>query len=173
MKTAVLCYTLPMHGNQKETPSHEQRQWRDLTLAEYVYQRNGIPLGAPGSLQEMLYRSVGASSFAQFWQQWNPIWGYGLGKYIYSPLTRLLPRVIALILTFIISGGIHDLATMAIRRSGAFLFTPWFFFLGVGVALGHAFGMDLSSRSWLTRATVNLTYLTVCLMITLAIKQIF
>jgi hypothetical protein len=120
----------------------------------------------------MLSRSFGAGSFAGFWQYWNPIWGYGLGKYIYSPLHRILPAVIALILTFIISGAIHDLVTMAISRSITFLFTPWFFLLGVGVVLGRAAGMNLSNRSWLIRATVNLTYLVVGLAMTLIAKDL-
>lgn len=119
----------------------------------------------------MLSRSFGAGSFAGFWQYWNPIWGYGLGKYVYSPLHRFLPAAFALILTFVISGGIHDLVTMAISRSITFFFTPWFFLLGVGVVLGRIAGMDLSNRSWLTRATINMTYLVVGLALTLIAKK--
>ena len=162
-----------MNKIQKGISPHRQQQWRGLTLAQYVQRRNGVPLGAPNSLRNMLHRSFGASSFAGFWQYWNPIWGYGLGKYIYSPLQRVLPAWIALLLTFVVSGGIHDLVTMALRGSAAFLFTPWFFLLGVGVVLGRAVGMDLSSRPWLVRASVNLTYLAACLAVTLIAKQLF
>lgn len=42
---------------------------------------------------------------------------YGLGKFVYVPLRRVLPPVAAFIGTFIVSGGIHDLVTMAVRRS--------------------------------------------------------
>ncbi|MCP4374323.1 MAG: hypothetical protein GY797_40410 [Deltaproteobacteria bacterium] len=90
---------------------------------------------------------------------------------IYSPLQRVLPGAIALIMTFIISGGVHDLVTMALRRSVTFLFTPWFFILGVGVVLGRAVGMDLSNYSWWIRAGINLTYLVVGLAITLIAKR--
>lgn len=55
----------------------------------------------------------------------------------------------AFIMTFIISGGIHDLATVVVSRSFAFLFTPWFFLLTIGAALeifdkDYAAGVDQS-----------------------------
>lgn len=105
-----------MNDNQNKLNPNRRQQWSRVTLAEYVEQRNGVPLGDSNSLQNMLRRSFGASSFAGFWQYWNPIWGYGLGKYVYSPLQRVLPMAIALITTFVISGALHDLVTMALRR---------------------------------------------------------
>jgi len=59
---------------------------RKLTLAQYVRRRNGVPLGASGSLRNMFYRSLGAGSIAGFWRYWNPVFGYYLGRYIYAPL---------------------------------------------------------------------------------------
>ena len=161
-----------MNNNQNEISPRRQQQWQGLTLAQYVERRNGVPLGDSNSLRNMLQRSFGATSFAGFWQYWNPIWGYGLGKYVYSPLQRVLPAVLALIMTFVISGGIHDLVTMALRRSVTFLFTPWFFVLGVGVMVGRVAGMDLSSRSWGIRASINLAYLVIGLAITLMAKRV-
>ena len=38
---------------------------KTLTLAQYVRNRNGVPLGASGSLGNMLKRSLGAGSFAK------------------------------------------------------------------------------------------------------------
>lgn len=81
--------------------------------------------------------------------------------------------MIALIMTFVISGGLHDLVTMTIRQSITFLFTPWFFLLGVGVVLGRVAGMDLSNHPWLVRAGVNLSYIVVGLVVTLIAKQFF
>ncbi|MFN2170194.1 MAG: acyltransferase [Candidatus Promineifilaceae bacterium] len=149
------------------------RPWQRLTLAEYVRRRNGVPLGDSRSLRNMLIRSFGAGSFGQFWQYWNPIFGYGLGKYVYSPLQRFLPPAVALVMTFIISGGIHDLVTMAIRRSTAFFFIPWFFLLGVGVVIGRGLNIDFSERPWLVRSAINLSYMLVCLAITLLARQQF
>ncbi len=78
----------------------------------------------------------------------------------------------ALIVTFVVSGGIHDLVTMAIRRSGALLFTPWFFLLGVGVIAGRGLGLDFSKRPWLVIASINLAYILVCLAVTLVARQL-
>ena len=146
---------------------------RRLTLAQYIRRRNGVPAGSPGSLRNMLRRSLGAGSFAGFWQYWNPVWGYGLARYVYSPLKRVLPLTVALIMTFVVCGALHDLVIMAVRGSATFLFTPWFFLLGVGVVFGRAVGMDLSSRPWLIRAGVNLTYVGACLTVTLIARRVF
>jgi len=76
-------------------------------------------------------------------------------------------------MTFVVCGALHDLVITAVRRSETFLFTPWFFLLGVGVVFGRAVGMDFSSRPWLIRACVNLTYVGVCLAVTLIAKRVF
>jgi D-alanyl-lipoteichoic acid acyltransferase DltB (MBOAT superfamily) len=147
----------------------EIMQQNDLSLSQYIIYRNGLPAGARGSMRNMLYRSFGAPTFAGFWRHWNPIFGYALGRFIYSPLERAMPSALALVATFVFSGAVHDLVTMAVRGSPAFLFTPWFFLLGTGVVLGRAVGLNLSGQPWVARATVNLAYLSVCLAITLAI----
>jgi hypothetical protein len=162
-----------MHNRQPEIHVPAAQPWQRLTLAQYVRRRNGVPLGDSNSLRNMLIRSFGAGSFGRFWQYWNPIFGYGLGKYIYSPLRRFLPPAVALIMTFVVSGAIHDLVTMAVRRQSAFLFTPWFFLLGVGVVVGRGLDLDFSERPWLVRAGMNLTYILICLAVTLVARQLF
>ena len=122
-------------------------------------------------MRNMLHRSLGAPTFAGFWRHWNPIFGYALGRYIYSPLKRAVPSSLALVATFVVCGAIHDLVTMALRGAPAFLFTPWFFLLGIGVLLGRVAGLDLSGQPWLARALVNLVYLSACLAITLAARH--
>ncbi len=62
-------------------------------------------------------RSFGAQSFASFWQYWNPIFGYCLGKFVFAPLKKVCPSHISLILTFIVTGIVHDLVTMAVINS--------------------------------------------------------
>jgi hypothetical protein len=76
-------------------------------------------------------------------------------------------------MTFVVCGALHDLVIMAIRGSAKFLFTPWFFVLGVGVVFGRAVGMDFSSRPWLVRASVNFIYLGACLAVTLIARRVF
>jgi D-alanyl-lipoteichoic acid acyltransferase DltB (MBOAT superfamily) len=161
-----------MNTDQKGVGERNQPQRRWLTLAQYIRRRNGVPLGSAGSLRNMLRRSLGAGSFAGFWQYWNPVWGYGLARYVYSPLKRVLPTAAALIMTFVVCGALHDLVIIAIRGSATFLFTPWFFLLGVGVVFGRAVGMDFSSRPWLFRACVNFTYVGACLAVTLVARRV-
>lgn len=141
-----------------------------LTLAEYVRRRNGVPLGGSGSLRNMLRRSFGAGTFAGFWRFWNPIFGYYLGTYSFAPLRRVVPRPVALLLTFILCGFIHDLVTMALRGAPTFFFTPWFAFLATGVILGEVLALDVSDLPWAARASVNLLYLAVCLGATIATR---
>ena len=144
-----------------------------MTLAQYIRRRNGVPVGSSCSLRNMFYRSFGAGSFSGFWQYWNPIWGYGLSRYVYSPLKRVFPPTASLIMTFVVCGALHDLVIIAIRGSATFLFTPWFFLLGVGAVFGRAAGMDFSSRPWLVRASANFIYLGACLAVTLIARRVF
>ncbi len=148
-----------------------QSKRHKLTLSQYVEYRNGVPLGAPKSLENMLKRSLGAGSFAQFWQYWNPIWGYALGRYIYSPLNSILPASLALVLTFTISGVIHDLATMLVRGAPAFLFTPWFFLMSLLVLFGRVAKFKYSNRSIATRVFLNLTQIIGCLIVAIYISK--
>lgn len=93
--------------------------------------------------------------------------------YADSPLQRVLPRAMALVLAFVLSGALHDLVMMAVRGSVTPLFTPWFFLLGSGVVLGRSVAMDFSSQPWLIRAGINLTYIFACLALTLTPRRVF
>jgi D-alanyl-lipoteichoic acid acyltransferase DltB (MBOAT superfamily) len=119
----------------------------------------------------MLLRSFGASSFEAFWRYWNPIFGYFLGRYVYSPLRRVLPAALALVITFLVCGALHDLVTMAVRGSWAFLFTPWFLFLSVGVLVSRATHMNISRLAWPVRATTHVAYLAVGLALAVVLKN--
>jgi hypothetical protein len=61
------------------------------------------------------------------------------------------------------------MVTMLVRGSAAFLFTPWFLFLGIGVVFGRYSRMDLSGHPWWRRALVNLLYLVVSLLAALLV----
>ncbi len=132
---------------------------RELTLAQYVRRRNGVPLGASGSLRNMFYRSLGAGSFAGFWRYWNPVFGYYLGRYIYAPLKKWLPSTLALVITFVICGALHDAVATAVRGSIVFLVTPGFFVLGAGVAIGQTVQLNYSRFAWPIRAFINISYI--------------
>ena len=104
-----------------------------VTLSEYVEKRNGVPLGARGSLTRMLHGSLGAATSAGFWRYWNPIWGYYLSRYVNVPLRTIMPAAPAAIATFAVSGAIHDAAAYVVTGSLTFLFAPWFAVLGLMV----------------------------------------
>lgn len=116
-------------------------------------------MGASGSLRKMLGRSLGAKSPRHFWQYWNPIFGFYLGRYIYSPLKRFIPASATIIFTFLFSDFIHDLATIAVRGSTRFLFTTWFFFLAIGVITGEGAGVNWSEKRKPVRVFLHLLYL--------------
>ena len=143
-----------------------------ISLREYVRRRNGVPLGASGSMGNMLRRSFGSGTFGGFWRYWNPIFGYGLGRYVYSPLQKFIPAWGALVLTFVVCGMLHDLVSMMAGGKVAFLFTPWFFLLGCGVVLGDLVGADYSDRMFAIRVGVNLSYLSLCLVGALCIRTL-
>jgi hypothetical protein len=130
---------------------------RNIKLAEYVERRTGVPLGARGSLTNMLHRSLGSETFAGFWLYWNPIWGYYLGRYVNAPMRRFLPPAAALIITFLVSGVIHDTVITAVRGSLTVLFVPWFLLLGLIVVVSSSAGIRCGSRMWAVRALVNVS----------------
>ena len=142
-----------------------------MTLTQYIERRNGVPLGAPGALRNMFHRSLGAGSFAAFWQYWNPIFGYYLAKYVDSPLRRFVPRSMALILTFGICGALHDLVAMAVRGSVAFFCTTMFLFFAAGVLVGRWVGLDFSGLPWAARAAINISYIVVCFVLALVARE--
>lgn len=129
---------------------------RRLTLSEYVERRNGVPLGARGSLARMLHRSLGAATFAGFWRYWNPIWGYYLSRYVNVPLRRIMPAAPAAIATFAASGAIHDAAVSVVTGSMTFLFAPWFAVLGLMVVAFTRAGLRYEYRTWPVRAAINI-----------------
>lgn len=137
-----------------------------MTLGEYVLHRTGTRLGGAGSLRTMLTRSLGAGSFADFWQHWNPIWGYALGRFVYAPLRCHAPAALAVLATFIVSGVVHDAAATIVHGSPTLVVTPWFLLLGIGVLVARATGMDLSRRPWWARAVTNGGYLAGSLTVT-------
>ena len=127
-----------------------------MTLGEYIKKRNGVPSGHSQSLRNNLSRSLGAKNFSSFWHHWNPIFGYYLGKKIFKPIKRFAPSAIALILTFIFCGLVHDIVSIIFRGKTTFLFSFWFLFMGTCVLLCNYFKQNLAHKNWSTRALTNL-----------------
>jgi hypothetical protein len=126
-----------------------------ITLAQFVKLRNGVPLGHADSLKNMLSRSLGAGSFAQFWQYWNPVWGYYLSQFVYQPIKRFFGKSIAVVATFFVSGFLHDLAIMLLKQQSSILLTTWFTFMGLAVVLSEAAKLRYGALPWFVRALIN------------------
>lgn len=143
-----------------------------MKLSDYVKRRNGVPLGDSDSLRNMLNRSLGAGTFSEFWQYWNPIWGYYLGMYIFKPLKLILPTSLSLIITFVACGFIHDLAVMLLKWKFSLLLTQWFFFMGLSVILVNYARIDYSKFPWIVRAAINIAVISSCFLIAYQLNKV-
>ncbi|MCX2745338.1 acyltransferase [Mangrovivirga sp. M17] len=143
----------------------------NMTLTDYIKKRNGVSIGSPKSLRNNLYRSLGSKNFSTFWNYWNPIFGYYLGKFIFKPLKRFLPVALSLLLTFIFCGLIHDAVTTIYRGELSFFFSIWFLIMGLAVLITRILRHNFSRQSWVVRASVNLSIITACLIATIFINR--
>tara|TARA_B110000902_G_scaffold169684_1_gene193265 strand:+ start:471 stop:896 length:426 start_codon:yes stop_codon:yes gene_type:complete len=133
-----------------------------MTLSEYVLKRNGIPLGAKGSLLKNLQNSFGAENNVLFWKCWNPIWGFYLSKYIYLPLNRYLPKLISSIVTFGTSGALHDLAMGLLGLGWQNFLTIWFVMMGVFMNISKSLDISYNSFGFFIRAVINISSIASC-----------
>lgn len=86
------------------------------TVNQYLRFRLGAKGGASAWFNFFI-KPFGASSFARFWRQWNPVYGYFLFYYSYRPLSRVMPRAPAMMATFVACGFLlHDLPAWAFAR---------------------------------------------------------
>lgn len=102
---------------------------------EYAARRTGLPVGSRGELRQNLNRAFTARCFGRFWQIWNPLFGFYLQLWLYRPLQRRFPQSLALWLTFVGNGMLHDAVTMLVRQDVALFFTPWFALMGAYVLI--------------------------------------
>lgn len=141
-----------------------------MNLSDYVKRKNGVSLGDSNSFRNMVHRALGAGQFSLFWQYWNPIWGYYLGKCIFKPLKSIFPPAFSLIITFAACGFMHDLAIMLLKWEYTLFLTPWFFLMGLSVILGDYAKLDYSELPWIARAAINLLAISGCLVIAYQVK---
>lgn len=144
-----------------------------ITLTEYIKKRNGVAIGSPGSLRNNLYRSLGSRNFSAFWQYWNPIFGYFLGKFIFKPLKNFFPVTIAFLLTFLFCGLIHDAVTALVRGKTSFFFSIWFLVMGIAVLITKFLNHNFAEKKWITRASINFTIIGLCFLLSIYIQKVF
>jgi hypothetical protein len=128
-------------------------------LGEYVERRLGR--GSAAMLRNWALRSFGAATLGEFWQYWNPVYGYVLAYYVYRPLRRTLPRAWAVWLTFVACGfGLHDLVGWALARQVRIPeMTLLFVLFGAEVIVAERLHLDLSGRPLLVRVVANCAWL--------------
>jgi len=109
-----------------------------MTLTKYIEHRLGKTAGEQAI--NFLGRPFGADSFAGFWRYWNPVWSYYLSYFCYTPLRSRVPRPLAVLLTFLFCGVVHDLpfvagASLVGGRGASFTLTAFFGLTGCLVLL--------------------------------------
>ncbi len=144
-----------------------------VSLRAFVKRRNGVPLGGKHALPMMLKRSLGAPSFADFWHYWNPIWGYYLSRFVMRPLRRYLPAEVAILLTFAVSGALHDVAVSLIKQQWIVMITPWFSVMGLFVIVLTRMKVNYPNLPIVARGLVNVSWLVLCYWLTTLLLVIF
>jgi len=126
----------------------------------YLRRRLG-PWGGRRAWFNFFVKPFGATSFAAFWRQWNPVYGYYLNRYSYRPLSRIVGRRGAMFATFVLCGFLlHDLpawaATRRVLPPGA---TIAFTLYGAGAVAAEVLGMDTARLPVASRVSINMAYL--------------
>ena len=141
-----------------------------MTLSEYVLKRNGVPLGAKGSLPNNLKNALGAGNNADFWKHWNPIWGYYLAKFIYLPLGLHVPKWLATLASFAVSGALHDFTVGLLGIAWQSLFTCWFLVMGFFLIVSRGLQFEYGALPFVARAGLNVAAPALCLGVTLLLR---
>ena len=71
------------------------------------------------------------------------------------PLNAFLPTSLSVLITFLISGALHDLAVSVVKWKAIVFFTPWFGIMGTIVIAFSALGISYDKFGWIIRATFN------------------
>jgi hypothetical protein len=142
------------------------------TLVQYIELR----LGSTPNEQAInfLARPFGARTVSEFWQYWNPVWGYYLRYYCYRLLRPSLPRGMAVMLMFFICGLVHDLPFAAARvfivgKPPLWTITVFFICVGLVTILTEKIGLDLARVPVRLRWLIHVSWITLCIWFALAI----
>ena len=138
---------------------------RRPSLARYAERRIGDGT-TEQQLFNLLVRPFAAPTFAGFWRTFNPLYSYYLYYWSYRPLRRRLPRPLAELITFAVSGFfLHELPLWLVLRAvygEGWTFpwiTTWFVLAGAVAIAAEMLHVELSRLPFAARIAVNLTYL--------------
>lgn len=136
-----------------------------VTLTKYVARRLG---GDPASQAiNFFVKPFGALSYAQFWWYWNPVFGYYLYYHCYRPLRKFVPRVVAVFLTFLCCGLLHDMpfgliAAISGSRPPAFTITVMFSLMGMVVIGSEGAGLRFERVPVMLRWVIHAATIYIC-----------
>ncbi len=130
------------------------------TYRQYERRKLGYRKNQLSGISYMLRQSFFADSFSKFWRNWNPLFSYYLLYYCYLPLQKFLPRFAAVVLTFALSGAVHDLAASLLLMRVTFLFTLTFAFLGLFLNIEEGLGLHIKNSPLFLRPFYHLTVIT-------------
>ncbi|NVJ61744.1 MAG: acyltransferase [Gammaproteobacteria bacterium] len=120
----------------------------------------------------MLKASFFAPSFRRFWQNWNPLWSYFLTYYLYKPLSKIFSKSLSIILTFTISGFLHDCVAMLLIHKPSYKMTFLFFLFSVLVLIEKALNFNVSTIPKYFRPVYHSALITLCALLVFAGKII-
>ncbi len=92
----------------------------------------------------MCRQSFTSTTFAGFWRSWNPLFSYYLLYFCYAPLRKRVPRPLAQIAPFALSGSVHDLAATVARGEPYLVFTLSFIFFGLWTVVERGIGLRVT-----------------------------
>ncbi|MFB2668973.1 acyltransferase [Shewanella xiamenensis] len=87
------------------------------------------------------------------------MWGYYLSHNVMRPISQFLPMWLAVLVTFLVSGALHDLAVALVKWQTIFFFTPWFGIMGVIVIASNKYRLSYGTLPWIMRALINLLFI--------------
>lgn len=102
---------------------------------------------------------------------WNPLFSYYLYYVRYKPIVRFVPRSVAVVLTFSVSGAVHDLCASLVTMRVFVLFAPVFTVFGLLVVVEERFGLSLSWAPVWLRASIHALVLVGTVGVGIVIRQ--
>lgn len=125
-------------------------------------------------LARAFLRPFEATSFRRFWEFWNPVYGYFLGRFVYSPLKRVFPRSACVVLTFAFSGFVlHDLPAWLISGAEypACRISSWFTTIALGIIASDGLRLSFDGSSRIFRALLHALFLASTLYISIWLRS--
>jgi len=140
-----------------------------MTLKEYATKKFNNRNSLSGCLNYMIKSSFFSKTFREFWTNWNPLWSYFLIFYSYKPMRKVISKAPALILTFVVSGFLHDLFVMLLLQKIYFLFSLIFLLIGIFTLTEQILKINLKGISKYLRPLYHCGIIIICTFIGLKI----